>query len=101
MSSPNTYEGVGTMSKIVVGLDLSPSSAAALHWAADLARLTGGTIQAVHAMPVPASMASVAILGMPAPEPSDHIDDAYRRDVEQVFTSVDPLPGWQLEFYVD
>lgn len=89
------------MSKIVVGLDLSPSARAALQWASNYARLTGQPIQAVHAMPVPASMASVGVLGMPAPEPSDSIDEAYRREVEAVFTSVEPLPGWRLEFYVD
>ena len=89
------------MSKIVVGLDLSPSARAALHWAADYARLTGQPVQAVHAMAVPASMASVGVLGIPAPEPADSIDERYRRDVEAVYASVDPLPNWRLEFYVD
>lgn len=89
------------MSVVVVGLDLSPSSQAALQWAADYARLTGLPVLAVHAMPVPASMASVGVLGVPAPEPFDHVDAGYRQQVEAVFTSVDPLPGWRLEFYVD
>lgn len=89
------------MSKIVVGLDLSPSSRAALSWAADYARLTGQPVHAVHALPVPPSMATVGILGMPAPEPIDQIDAGYRRDVEDVFASVDPLPGWRLDFFVD
>lgn len=89
------------MSKIVVGLDLTPSSQAALAWAADYARLTGQPVQAVHAMPVPASLASVGVLGMPAPEPADSIDAAYRRDVEEAFAAVRPEPGWRLEFYID
>ncbi|HEU5483914.1 MAG TPA: universal stress protein [Microlunatus sp.] len=89
------------MSKIVVGLDLSPASAAALRWAAEYARLTGQPIRAVHALPVPSSLASVGVLGVPAPEPVDSIDAGYRRDVEAVFASINPLPGWQLEFYVD
>lgn len=89
------------MSKIVVGVDLSPSSRAALQWAADYARLTGQPVLAVHAMPVPASMASVGVLGVPAPEPADSIDEVYRRDVEAVFAEVDPQPGWRLEFFID
>jgi nucleotide-binding universal stress UspA family protein len=89
------------MSKIVVGLDLSPSSRAALRWAADYARLTGQPVQAVHALPVPASLASVGVLGMPAPEPADRVDEGYRRDVEALFASVDPQPGWRLEFYIN
>ena len=34
------------MGKIVVGVDVSPSSTAALAWAADYARLTGDTLVA-------------------------------------------------------
>ena len=89
------------MSTIVVGLDLSPSARAALRWAADYARLTGQPIQAVHAMPVPASMASVGVLGMPAPEPSGTVEEAYRRPVEDAFAEIDPAPGWRVEFYID
>ena len=89
------------MSKVVVGLDLSPSARAALAWAADYARLTGQPVLAVHALPVPATLASVGVLGMPAPEPADSIDERYRREVEEVFASVAPEPGWRLEFYVD
>lgn len=89
------------MSRIVVGLDLSPSSRAALAWAAAYARLTGQPVQAVHAMPVPASLASVGVLGMPSVESTDSIDEVYRRDVEEVFAAIDPEPGWRLEFYID
>lgn len=89
------------MSTIVVGLDLSPSSRAALEWAADYARLTGQPVLAVHALPVPPSMASVGVLGVPAPEPYDKVDAGYRQEVEAVFASVDPLPGWRLGFYID
>lgn len=89
------------MSRIVVGLDLSAAAEGALAWAADYARLTGQPVQGVHAMPVPASLATVGVLGIPAPEPTDNIDEAYRRDVEQLFASVDPLPDWRLEFYID
>lgn len=89
------------MREIVVGLDLSPSARAALKWAAEYARLTGHPIRAVHALPVPASLASVGVLGMPAPAPTDSIDARYRREVEEVFASVDPEPSWRLDFFVD
>ena len=89
------------MSTIVVGLDVSLASAAALRWATDYARLTGGTLVAVHAMPVTAALASVSVLGMPAPQPADDIDEIYRRDVEELFAAVDPDPDWRLEFYLD
>ncbi|HVK35029.1 MAG TPA: universal stress protein [Microlunatus sp.] len=89
------------MGKIVVGVDVSPSSTAALAWAADYARLTGDTLVAVHAMPIPAALASVGVLGAPAPAPVDSLDEVYRRDVEDVFSAVHPDPDWRLEFYHD
>ena len=89
------------MSKIVVGVDLSPSSKMALAWAADYARLTGQPVHAVHALPVPPNLASVGVLGTPAPEPVDRIDEGYREGVEAVFSSVAPDPSWRLEFFVD
>ena len=89
------------MSRIVVGLDASPSAQGALAWAADYARLTGLPLHAVHAMPVPASLAAVGVLGVPAPEPIDSVDADYRRAIEEVFAAVAPLPEWQLEFYID
>ncbi|MDN5761986.1 MAG: universal stress protein [Microlunatus sp.] len=89
------------MSEIVVGLDLSPSSEVALKWAADYARMSGQPVRAVHAMPVPSALASVGVLGMPSPEPLDDIDEVYRRDVEEMFASVSPEPGWRLDFFVD
>jgi nucleotide-binding universal stress UspA family protein len=46
---------------IVVGVDGSPSSAEALRWAADQARLTAGTLRVVHAWSPPA----IATVGIP------------------------------------
>jgi Universal stress protein family len=53
------------MSSILVGLDLSPSGRAALQWAAQQARLTGCRLLAINAVPIPPSLASVGIIGMP------------------------------------
>jgi nucleotide-binding universal stress UspA family protein len=44
------------MSSIFVGLDLSPFSRAALQWAAQHARLTGGRLLAINAVPIPPSL---------------------------------------------
>jgi nucleotide-binding universal stress UspA family protein len=46
---------------IVVGVDGSPSSAEALRWAANQARLTAGTLRVVHAWSPPA----IATVGIP------------------------------------
>lgn len=89
------------MSKIVVGFDLSPSSQQALAWAAEYARLTGLPLQAVHAVPVPASVASIAVLGMPTPEPDGDIDEGYRREIVEAFEAVGTQPDWRLDFFVD
>ena len=53
----------GTMknsSRIVVGVDGSPSSRSALRWAVRQALLTGGTVDAIMAWHVPAAMAGYA-----------------------------------------
>ena len=42
--------------RIVAGVDGSPSSVAALRWALDQARLTGGTVDAVTAWRIPTAM---------------------------------------------
>ena len=89
------------MSKIVVGFDLSPSSQQALAWAADYARLTGLPLQAVHAVNVPAAVASIAVLGMPTPEPEDEIEEGYRREITEAFQAVGTEPDWKLDFFID
>lgn len=89
------------MSKIVVGFDLSPSSQKALAWAAEYAHLTGLPLQAVHAVPVPASVASIAVLGTPTPEPEDEIAEGYRREITEAYEAVDSQPDWTLDFFVD
>jgi nucleotide-binding universal stress UspA family protein len=90
------------MSSILVGLDLSPSSRAALQWAAEQARLTGRRLFAINAVPIPPSLAPIGILGMSesAMEVSD-IDVPFREAVSAVWDSVRPELGWTLEFVLD
>src|SRR6266498_3059864 len=72
----------GTNSRIVVGVDGSPSSLAALHWAVRQAGLTGGTVQAVIAWQYPVAVSGYAwapvpvVGGNPAPVLIDAAADA-------------------------
>jgi len=55
--------------RIVVGVDGSPISKKALHWAVDQARLTGATVDAVIAWQVPEAMTGHAWVGLLVEEP--------------------------------
>jgi nucleotide-binding universal stress UspA family protein len=52
------------MNEIVVGLDESPSSKAALNWAAEQARSVGAVLRAVHALDWPSGLSAA---GFPVP----------------------------------
>ena len=74
------------MSSILVGLDLSPSSRAALQWAAEQARLTGRRLLAINAVPIPTSLTSVGIIGTPESAIEEgNIDVAHREAVSAVW----------------
>ncbi len=90
------------MSEILVGLDMSPASRAALAWAADYARLTGARVRALHALVIPPEVAVAGVLGRPAdPVPERNVDVAYREAVAGVWDAVHPDADWRLEFYLD
>lgn len=101
MTKNSETNGIGDVDEIVVGLDLSPSSALALHWAADQARRTGMRLRAVHALGVPPALASAGIVTYPTAVLSDRVDAAYREAVSAVWDSVDPEPEWRLQFFGD
>ena len=52
-------QGTGLPRLIVVGVDGSPSSRAALRWALDIARLTGAAVRAITVWRIPVSYAHV------------------------------------------
>jgi nucleotide-binding universal stress UspA family protein len=94
--------------EIVVGLDDSPSSKAALQWAAQQAKITGAALRAVHALSGPYGLGSAGIPPpihpmevMPitpkelAPE---ELHDAYRNAITAVFEAVSPSQDWVLDF---
>ena len=90
--------GIDDVDEIVVGLDLSPSSTLALHWAAAQARRTGTRLRAVHALDVPPGLAAAGLVTYPCIVSSDRVDAAYREAVSAVWDSVDPEPEWRLQF---
>jgi nucleotide-binding universal stress UspA family protein len=85
---------------IVVGVDDSPPTRAALRWAADLARSTGSTVRAVHVLPWPGAseVYACSVLGDPV-----HLDPVWLEDLDReacrgLFAEVVPEPGWTLSF---
>ncbi len=77
--------------RVIVGVDFSAESAAALRWACREAGLRGAEVHAVHAMEAPChSMASYAAIPAPA-QPGDV-------DIDVMWRSVmpDPVPGVQV-----
>jgi nucleotide-binding universal stress UspA family protein len=89
------------MSSILVGLDLSPSSRAALQWAAQQARLTGHRLLAINAVLIPPSLAPIGVIGMPESAIEENIDVPHREAVSTLWDSVRPELGWTLEFVLD
>jgi nucleotide-binding universal stress UspA family protein len=86
--------------EIVVGLDDSPSSKAALDWAAEQARGVGAVLRAVHVLDWPYGLSSA---GFPAPAnfkelTREEIEDSYRRAITAMFAAVSPSPDWILQF---
>ncbi len=82
--------------EILVGLNEGPSSRAALRWAAGLARRTGGTVRAVHALswPFGPDGATSAV-----PDGShEALDVRYRAEIDKAFWEVAPRPNWILQF---
>jgi nucleotide-binding universal stress UspA family protein len=69
MSAEVTKDGP----RIVVGIDGSPSSRTALHWAIRYAHLTGGTVDAIMAVHVPVTLASYPWASL---DETDDLDDS-------------------------
>jgi nucleotide-binding universal stress UspA family protein len=86
---PMSAKVMNSAPKIVVGVDGSPSSRAALRWAVRQATLTGGTIDAVIAWQIPVLLQSYGWAPMGAEEAVDFeaearktIEAAISKDVE-------------------
>jgi len=71
--------------RIVVGVDGSPSSRAALRWAVNQAKLTGGTVDAVIAWQIPASVTGY---GWTAIVPDMNFEDIAKKTLEEAVSDV-------------
>ncbi len=87
--------------EIVVGLDLSASSALALHWAAAQAHRTGVRLRAVHALNLPLALGVAGIVTYPTAVSDDRVEASYREAVSAVWDSIGPGPDWRLDFFGD
>ena len=100
MSHTSATAGMSGRSPIVVGLDTSVPSQAALHWAASQARLTGQDLKVVHAV-VPWGTYLAAGGYAPVMLPSDSVQIHQRDLIGKLFTEVVPEPNWTLDFVSD
>ncbi|GAA1006206.1 MULTISPECIES: universal stress protein [Streptomyces] len=66
--------------RVVVGVDGSPSSYAALRWAVDYARLVGGKVEAIHSWDTPSSAGWTG----PAIDPDFDLQQARERFAEEL-----------------
>ncbi|MET0693687.1 MAG: universal stress protein [Propionibacteriaceae bacterium] len=90
-----------TSREIVVGIDGSPSSQAALRWAADLARTTEWPLRAVHVLEWPVGLNGGGSRSGPGETlrlADSDVDASYRSGMSRVFDEVGPLPHWDFHF---
>jgi nucleotide-binding universal stress UspA family protein len=86
--------------EIVVGLDDSPSAAAALRWAAAEAIRTGSTLRVVHALSWPFGVRPPDDKAPAAADFVSHaeVDHVYRASITTVFDGIEPRPDWIIQF---
>jgi nucleotide-binding universal stress UspA family protein len=86
-------------SRIVVGIDDTPTARAALRWAAQQARIIGATVRAVHVIDWPIGIEAYGSVEL---DEDGHLPEekvsANRRGIRRVFEEASPEPGWQLQF---
>lgn len=81
----------GQARRIVVGVDGSASSRAALRWAVRQAELTGGTVDAIIAWQIPASMTGYGLA--PAPPDCADIENVVRQGLDKTVREVTGTAG--------
>ena len=85
--------------EIVVGLDDSTSSRAALRWASDHARPAGVVLRAVHALSWPFGVQGPDLNSEAERHLSvDEVDARYRASITAVFDEINPRPDWLIQF---
>lgn len=86
--------------QIVVGVDGSPSSRAALKWAARQAELTGSTLQAVIAWQYPAVSAGYGWVPMVIIDDADLEETAQKTVTDAISNIIDPASDVQVSVLV-
>jgi nucleotide-binding universal stress UspA family protein len=84
--------------RIIVGIDGSPSSQAALSWAAKIARATRWSLRAVHVLEWPVGLTALDAPAEVLVLRDADVDLSYRRGMRRVFHEVHPPPEWTLTF---
>jgi nucleotide-binding universal stress UspA family protein len=85
--------------EIILGLDDSPASLAALRWTALYAHATGTVLRAVHVLDWPIGLTtSAAEPGTRLQVPEHEVALPYRRGIHRVFNEVESHSGWALQF---
>jgi len=75
---------------IVVGVDGSPSSRAALHWAVRQAKFTGGTVDAIIAWQIPLMLQNYSWAPIYLEEADDFAEDARKRIDAVISEEIEP-----------
>lgn len=86
--------------EIVVGIDDSPSAAAALSWAADFARASGLNLRAVHVLdwPVARELYAYSVVDDEVFTDPTVVDEEMRGPIDALFESCHPEPSWTLQY---
>ncbi|MFI9604085.1 universal stress protein [Streptomyces sp. NPDC052043] len=84
--------------RVVVGVDGSPSTYAALRWAAGYARLVGGVVEAIHSWDTPSAIGWAG----PAIDPEFDLEQARERFTEALRSVfADDRPAHLVEYLVE
>lgn len=86
--------------EIVVGLDDSRAARAALHWAAEQARLAAGVLRAVNVLgwPMVTEPDGTPVLNSRLCEDDAEVANLHRAVLTRIFNEVAPEPHWRLQF---
>ena len=85
--------------EIILGLEDSPASLAALRWTARYAHATGAVLRAVHVLDWPIGLTTSATeSGTRLQVPEQEVSLPDRRGIHRVFNEVESHSGWALQF---
>lgn len=89
--------------QIVVGIDDSPSSRAALRWAAEQAERAATTLRAVYVFDPPLGLEATGgpfVVEELVYSSDTGVPPVQRANITALFEEVDPRAGWELDFVI-